>query len=123
MSSDKSEAPQAARNTNPFTDEMMSIKGEEVVAFFSEFDEKTACPICGCEDMELMAAAQYDDEGHMVGYENRPAIVGMTIDDRPDLKVGLKSPAFVANCDRCGYLAYMLVSKFLAWKRKNEDTE
>lgn len=70
-----------------------------------------------------MAAARYDEEGQMIGYDNRPAIVGMTIDDRPDLKVELKSPAFVANCDRCGFLSYMLVSKFLAWKRKNEDTE
>ncbi|WP_404466237.1 hypothetical protein LG331_08090 [Vreelandella aquamarina] len=106
--------------TSSFPQEIMEIRGDEVTEFFSQFENDAVCPLCGHDEMELMAAPEYEEDGKVEGFSDRPAISAITIDERPDIKRGMKSPAFSLSCTRCGYFSYVLVGKFLAWKRKNE---
>lgn len=105
-----------------FPKELMEIKSEELVDFMSSFENDTGCPICS-GDMEIMAAALLDEDNNHAGFDARPAIIGMTVDERPELGLQFKTPSFGASCTQCGFISYHMLSKFMAWKKKNETTK
>ena len=102
-----------------FSPELYTIRGEEIIEFMSSFPKEPNCPMCD-GDLALMAAGKYDDDNNQIGFEDRPAIIGVTVDEKPEIGITLKTPAFGATCNDCGFISYFMVGKFMAWKRKNE---
>lgn len=102
-----------------FASELYAIRGEEVIEFMNSLSQDSGCPMCG-GDLALMAAAKFDDQDNQTGFEDRPAIIGVTVDERPERGLTLKTPAFGASCKDCGFISYFMVGKFMAWKNKNE---
>lgn len=105
-----------------FPDELLKVSSEELVEFMSSLGEGVGCPVCG-GDMGIMAAAILDDNNNHAGFSEKPAIIGMPVDERPELGLEFKTPAFGASCHQCGFISYHMFAKFIAWKNKNEKTK
>lgn len=95
------------------------ITKEDIELFFEQIDKEIACPICSSE-LEVMAAVgeQKNDDHEFLP---NPAIAGVVVHEAPESRLEYKTPAFVMQCIKCGFLNYFSVSHIVAWKHENDN--